>query len=326
MRIPPPASHIISPAFGQTVASLRESLTRTAEEATTGRYSDLTAHLSGRIGTAMLSQKAVEDIGLRREQLSLREGRLEVTQRSLTLINERVAGLDTKMRDAVISKDQRLQGLTARDAEAALGQVFNLVNVRFGERFLFAGDATDTQPLGSPGDLLDVIRNLADVAASSTDFAVALDTYFNAPGGGWQTSALRSAINASDPDAVTANDASIVKLISGLAVMALSDPASSPALFRTNPEISLAGAEQVSAGLSDLTNLRADRGVTQSQIEMEKASLDIEETIFTKELNSLWGRDQYEAATALKQLETALEASFMLTSRLSSLSLLNFLR
>jgi flagellar hook-associated protein 3 FlgL len=326
MRIPPPASHINSPAFGQTVASLRESITRTAQEATTGRYSDLTAQLSGRIGTAMLSQKAVEDIGLRREQVTLREGRLEVTQRSLTLMNERVAGLDTKMRDAVISQDERLQGLTARDAEAALGQVFNLLNVRFGERFLFAGDATDTQPLGSPGDLLAAIRSLADVAVSATDFAVALETYFNAPGGGWQTSALRSAIDASDPDAVTANDASIVKLISGLAVMALSDPASSPALFKANPDISLAGAEQVSAGLSDLTNLRADRGVTQSQIEMEKASLDIEETIFTKELNSLWARDQYEAASALKQLETALEASYMLTSRLSSLSLLNFLR
>lgn len=326
MRIPPPASHIISPAFGQTVASLRESITRTAQEATTGRYSDLTAQLSGRIGTAMLSQKAVEDIGLRREQVSLREGRLEVTQRSLTLINERVTGLDTKMRDALISQDERLQGLTARDAEAALGQVFNLLNVRFGERFLFAGDATDTQPLGSPGDLLADIRSLADAPASATDFAVALEDYFNTPGGGWQTSALRSAIDASDPDAVTANDASIVKLISGLAVMALSDPASSPALFKANPDISMAGAEQVSAGLSDLTNLRADRGVTQRQIEMERASLDIEETIFTKELNSLWGRDQYEAASALKQLETALEASYMLTSRLSSLSLLNFLR
>ena len=326
MRITPPPNNVISAAFGQTVANVRESIARTAEESTTGRYSDLTAHLSGRIGTAMLSQKAVDDISFRREQLSLREGRLDVTQRSMTLIHDRVLGLDTSMREALLNKDEMAQGLTARDAKAALGNVFNALNVRFGERYLFAGDATDTQPFGSPDSLLADIRSLADSATNATDFAAALDTYFNTPGGGWQTSTLRSAINASDPDAVTANDPAIVELILGLAVMALSDPADSPALFKTNPDISMAGAEQVTTGLTALTNLRADRGVIQEQIATEKASLDVEETIFTTALNSLSARDQYEAASALQELQTTLEASYLLTSRLSSLSLLNYLR
>jgi len=37
-------------------------------------------------------------------------------------------------------------------------------------------------------------------------------------------------------------------------------------------------------------------------------------------------RDQYEAAAELKALEASLEASYMLTARLSQLSLMNFLR
>ena len=85
MRIAP-ANNLISAQFTQTIADLRQSISRTAEEATTGRYSDLTAHLSGRIGSAMLSQKGIEDIAFQREQLSYRETRLDVTQRSLTFV------------------------------------------------------------------------------------------------------------------------------------------------------------------------------------------------------------------------------------------------
>ncbi|MBU4568360.1 MAG: hypothetical protein KJ833_05285 [Alphaproteobacteria bacterium] len=326
MRVTPPPPNLISAQFGRTVATLRENITQTAEESTTGRYSDLTAHLSGRIGTAMLSQKAVDDIAFRREQLSLREGRLDVTQQSLGLIHDRVLGLDTRMREALANGNELSQGLTARDAKAALGNVFNMLNVRFGERFLFAGDATATQPLGSPDELLADLRNLADTAIDAADFAASLDTYFNTPGGGRQTSMLQSSPNASDPDAVTANDPALVGLISGLAMMALSDPDTSPALLKTDPDIVQAGAERVTSGLTALTNVRADRGVIQEQIEVEKQSLNVEETIFTIALNNLSVRDQYEAATTLKQLESTLEASYLLTSRLSSLSLLNYLR
>jgi flagellar hook-associated protein 3 FlgL len=326
MRITPPPANLISAQFGRTVATLRENITTTAQEATTGRYADLTSHMSGRIGTAMLSQKAVDDIAFRREQLDLRESRLEVTQRSMSLIHDRVKGIDTNMYAALSTGNELSQSLVAQDAKAALDNVFNSLNVRFGERYLFAGDETSTQPLASPDDLLADIRSLANTAIDSADFAASLDLYFNTPGGGWQTNILQSSPTTSDSDAVTANNPAIVELISGLVLMALSDPENSPALFQADPDIALSGAERLSNGITALTNVRADRGVIQEQIEAEKKSLDIEETIFTTALNSLSARDQYEAASTLKQLEATLEASYLLTSRLSSLTLLNFLR
>lgn len=326
MRVTPPPPNLISAQFGQTVATLRQNVTTTAVEATTGRYADLTSHLSGRIGTAMLSQKAVDDIAFQREQLDLRESRLAVAQRSMSLIHERVLGIDTDMYGALSTGNELTQSLVAQDAEAALGNVFSNLNVRFGERFLFAGDQTSTQPLSSPDDLLADIRNLANTAIDSADFAASLDVYFNSPTGGWQTNILQGSPTSSDSDAVTANDPAFVELISGLALMALSDPQNSPALFRADPDIALSGAQRLSNGLTALTNVRADRGVIEEQIEAEKKSLDIEETIFTTALNSLSARDQYEAASTLTQLEATLEASYLLTSRLSSLTLLNFLR
>jgi flagellar hook-associated protein 3 FlgL len=325
MRITPPNS-LISAAFTQNIADLRQSIARSSEEAVTGRYSDLTAHLSGRIGTAMLSQRAVDNITFEREQISLREGRLDVTQRSLTLISERALGIDTDMRAALGTGNFANQGLAARDAKAALEDVFSALNVRYGERYLFSGDATATQPLAGPQNLINDVRSIAAGAADAADFALQLDTYFNDPLGGWLTTIFSGTSVSSDPDAVTANDPALVEMIRGLSVLAISDPAGSPAIISQDPGIVLSATETLSTGLLSLTNLRADRGVIQERVNTLKESLDIEETVLTGAFNALAARDQYEASSALKQLEATLEASYLLTSRLSSLSLLNYLR
>jgi len=325
MRLAPPNS-LISAQFTQNIADLRKSIARTSEEAVTGQVADLAAHLSGRVGTAMLSQKALNDIGLQREQISLREGRLDVMQRSLSSIHNRALGLDTEMRAALGVGDLRAQGLAARDAQAALTEVFASLNVRFGERYLFSGDATATAPLPDASALIDDIRQLADAAATPAAFQTALSTYFNDPAGGWAQSIYRGTPVSSDPEAATATDPAIVQLITGLAVLAISDPEDSPALISQNPDIVLSGVQILSVGTDSLTKLRAEKGVFQEQIVTLKETLDIEETIFSSTLSSLMARDQYEAASALKQLEATLEASYLLTSRLSSLSLLNYMR
>lgn len=319
-------NNVISAQFTQNIADLRKEIARAAEEVTTGRYSDLTAHLSGRIGSAMISKQAVESLTLQRETLTIREGRMDITQLSLKTIHDRVQGIDTRMRAALGVGSETDQDLAARDAEAALDVVFSALNVRFGERYLFSGDATATLPMGSPETLLNDIRALADAAANPADFQTSLDTYFNTPGGGWLTSIYNGSLTNSDPDAVTANNPAIVELVRGLAVMALARPATQPAVFNVDTSTINTAAELTYIGIGSLTNLRGDLGVIQERLETEKKTLDIEETIFTSAYNALSARDPYEAASALKQLEASLEASYMLTSRLSSLSLLNFLR
>lgn len=319
-------SNIISAQFTQNISDLRKELMRTAEEATTGRYSDLTAHLSGRIGTAMLSKQALDNLTLQRESLSIRAGRLDVAQLTLKSIQDRAQGIDVAMRSAMGVGSEINQKIAARDAEAAIGVVFNVMSARFGERYLFSGDATSTPPLGSPADLLNDIRQLADTSATGADFQAALDTYFNTPGGGWQSSIYAGSANTSDPDAVTAVDPAITQLVRGLTVMALAVPETQPALFSLEPQVIITAAETAFSGIGSMTNLRSEIGVTQERISTQLKNLDVEETILTSAFNALTARDQYEAASALKQLESSLEASYMLTSRLSSLSLLYYLR
>ena len=325
MHIPKPQS-LMTSNLRQTISDLRERIGATSNEAVTGRHFDLTGHLSGSIGKAMLSQHALDDISLQRSQLSLRESRLSLVQQSLTSIHDGTIGLDIRMQSALGSNDVASQGAAALEARSALDSIFSTLGTRHGERFLFAGDATSTQPLGSVDDLLSDIRQIAATAVDATDFANSIDTYFNSSTGGWQQDIYAGTVTASDADAVTGAHPGITQLISGLAVMALAGPDENLPILAGSTTIVGAAAQSLRSGQTELTNARALLGLSEAQMAQEKESLDIEERILTLSFNEMTARDQYEAASELRELETSLEASYLLTSRLANLSLLNFLR
>ncbi|OYW89412.1 MAG: hypothetical protein B7Z22_00250 [Hyphomonas sp. 32-62-5] len=104
MRIIPPNS-IVSASFTQNIADLRARATVVAEESVTGQYADLTKHLGGRIGDAMVGKKALTDIEEQRSLLGIRQGRLDLVQKSLSGIQDRVDGLATQMLSALGTGD-----------------------------------------------------------------------------------------------------------------------------------------------------------------------------------------------------------------------------
>ena len=75
-----------------------------------------------------------------------------------------------------------------------------------------------------------------------------------------------------------------------------------------------------------LVDIQAGVGIRQTSLQDQQAVLSREETLLAAAFIDLAGKDQYEAATELRELEANLEASYLLTSRLSNLSLLNYLR
>ena len=168
MRLTPPVT-LLSTALNDTVTKLRERLDTTSQESVTGQYSDLTAHLSGRIGKAMLTQKAMDDLTNERTQLVLKEGRLDIIQNCLTTIHDDVGELSIRMKAALGSGDYTERETVVRDAKAALQETFSVLNTRHGERYLFAGDATATKPFANAETLLDDVRAIAAAAWQVTE-------------------------------------------------------------------------------------------------------------------------------------------------------------
>jgi flagellar hook-associated protein 3 FlgL len=89
-------------------------------------------------------------------------------------------------------------------------------------------------------------------------------------------------------------------------------------LFRSASHMRAAGTQ--------LIGQRGDIGSSLDRIATAQQMLDTEETLLKTAFNDITARDQFEAATELRELERNLEASYLLTSRLANFSLLNYLR
>jgi len=307
----------LTSSLNLSIAQTRARITEVSTEAVTGRRADLVGHLNGNIGEAFQSQKLVESISTQREQLQLRETRLDIVQTSLTFIQDTTSGIGTRLEAALGIADETSVDFAAR--------VFSSLNVRLGDRHLFAGDATATTPFPDAGRLLSDIQAIASSATSTADFETQIDAYFDTPTGPYQQGIYAGSQSISDPDSISPVDPSITELVKGLSVLSLGQSSLSFTVIDNDPGVLRSASATLLSAAAGVTNLRADQGLKQEQLERAQSSLNLEETILTEAFNNVTGRDQFEAASELTQLETNLEASFLLTGRLSNLQLLNFI-
>lgn len=317
---------LLNTQLTSSINNIRDRISTVSQETVTGRFSDLVTQLDGRIDQALLSQKAVTDIDTERSQLDLRAARLDLSQIALTNINDAIGDLPIRIQGGVGSEDLPVIRFAALEAAGILDEVFGSLNLRHGERFLFSGDATATPPLGDAQAVIDDISAIAATATDTADFEAQLDTYFDDPAGTYQQTIYSGSLTSSDPDSISAAAPAIRDVIRNLAIIASSDPESGPALLRTPSDALSGAANGISTSLRSLTDLRAEQGLRQEEIGRQTDALAAEEAILTVAFNNLTARDQFEAAVELQDLQTNLEASFLLTSRLSSLTLSNFLR
>jgi flagellar hook-associated protein 3 FlgL len=312
--------------LSKSITNLRERMDTVSNEAVTGRVSDPTKHLSGNIGDAMLSQKALEDIDRDTNRLKLRETRLDLTQQSLTRIQEGLSGISTRAMNAVSFTSEAEWNAISSDARSHLDASLAALRLRHGERYLFSGDATSSSPVPDTETLLAEIETLIADASDGEDLNNRLDAFFDPQTGDWATRLYQGTAEASQDDAVTAVDPAIIKTIRSLAVLAHSGPGDALEGLSGHAEARTNAANLLSTAETEMTDLRAATGIQQQRVSESLDGLAQEKTILSSLFNQMTAKDQYEAAAELKSLEASLEASYMLTARLSQLTLMNFLR
>lgn len=319
-------SQLISPQLTQTISTVRERISETATEAVTGQHANLTKHLKGRIGDAMLGQKALDDIAREQNYLDLVSSRLSMTDLALETVQEAGAGIGIQVVGAIAVNNTEEIETSAQDAKLAVNKIFSALSARIGQRQLFSGDATSSGSLSAASIMIADLETIRDTAVDAADFQAQIDTYFDDPAGGWQSSIYNGTTTASDPNAVLAIDPAITELVKGLATLSLADGATDHPLFVDSPDLLKTAAQTITSAGDSMIDVRVSVGHRQERINTRLATLNVETTIAAETLNSMTSRDQFAAASELKQMEAALEASYVLTSRLSNLSLVNYLR
>ena len=317
-------------------SDLKARLNVTSREAITGRREDITAAVSGDVGSIHLLQKALDDIEQNDRIYAVSEARLDLMSSTLSAVRGVVGGISTQAFSAVSTPDNFGLGTIATQAEANLRSTLSLLGTTHGNRKLFSGDATDQTPLASADELLADVRAIMQAGPNPTGIETALDTYFNDPSGGFTTNIYKGGTGHAPPTFladgsrisfnIRADNQALRDTLRGLAVLASAQSTGYDISSNEFNAVFVAGAGTVSQGTGAIIKLEGGLGIYSALLENASIQQSAERLTIGQSLNDVIGRDQFAAASELKQLESQLEASYLITARLQSLNLTNFIR
>ncbi|MEP6342123.1 MAG: hypothetical protein ABJ275_02325 [Maricaulaceae bacterium] len=320
----------------RTTTDIKARLDVAAQEAVTGRQADITKATNGRVGNAHLLNKALNDIEQSSRINSLSTTRIDLLSQGISGARAALDGIDTRAVIALNTINSPAIDVIADEAESNLRSALTALNIKHGTRSLFSGDAADQAPFASADILLDDVRNIVTTAGSPADIEAALNTYFDDPTGGFQTKIYTGGTGQASPlhigngqtidlDIRGDNDA-IKDVLRGLAVLSTAQETGFAIDTAEFAEVFNSAITKTANGTSDLVTLEANLGTYAETLSKADERNQFEALSLTAAYQALTGRDQFEAAAELTQLEVQLEGSFILTSRLSDLTLTNFLR
>ena len=318
----------------RTIGDLKTRLDIVSREAVTGVQADITKATNGLTGQAHLVLKALSDIDQVERLGAMSKTRLDMSAQAVSSARTSLNGMSTRAVVALESGGATGIEIISEDAEASLRSAMGALNVQQGSRNLLSGAATDQTTYASPDVLLDDIRNIMQTAGSAQDINAAIESYFESPTGGFQTNIYQgsnlnaSPMNIGDGQTVEmplrGDDKAFRDTLRGLVTIATAAEAPlGEAGFR---DVFMAGAASAGVGETGLIEAESQLGILSESLQRVQDRQQSERASLTTTYQSLVGRDQFEAAAELKQLEVALQSSYIITSRISDLSLNNYLR
>ncbi|MCA8889321.1 MAG: hypothetical protein KDA46_10855 [Parvularculaceae bacterium] len=328
--VPTYLSHLrLASATGQ----LRQQAETARSEVVTGRKADLAKTLGHAAGEAHLLGKAIGDLSSYRSAISRADLRTGAVQSVLTDLRSSVSGLGADMSAALARHDEAAIATNAVVARSDLETAFSRLNVRVEGLSVFAGDAADGPALGNVVMLVADIAALYGAASSPAQFETDLDFYFNDPAGGFATNIYlggAGALSGIEIDngevivgAAKADEQPVKDLLRGLAVASVAGSAPATAM---RDSVLAAASKRLFEASDSLVEVQTRIGLEQQRAGKASDRHDAEEPALTAAYNALTARDPYEAASFLQSLEAQIDAAYVLTSRLSQLTLTNYLR
>lgn len=306
-------------------AQTKRDLLRAQTEVATGVAQDTFKATGGDPGRLLALDRSLARIDSRAPMIAMARTRAAATQTALGEMATAAGDLGARLLAA--NREGTIEGvkMTGAEAEHALGQVIRALNTSVGGRALFAGAKAE-----GPAITVDA-RAFVDAAVDAlrTDpdtFDAAMETFFSEQAYGGEGDAPPVELGDNDrlAYALRGDDTALKSLMKTLALAAAvadseADPEEMIALYDK------AGARLISAN-DDLIALRAGVGLSEQRIGQAQTRAAAERATLEQGRAEMIGRDPYEAATELTQIETQLQMIYSITARAANLSLLSFLR
>jgi len=322
--------------MSRLIGQLRGRADIARQEAVTGLLTDPAAARGGKISELLGVERSLAEITQYREIIGLAESRASVIQGTLDALRELAVEFHVSGQMALDVNVGAARETISAAARQALGTAISALNVSFGGRGLFAGDAGNIQAVATVEVFMSALAPILEAGPTADAAYANLSVEFSAAGGLFETTFYTGGSGDAPATEVArgerldfaprADEAPVRALLRDLATLAAAfDP------DNAIPDAERRGlAERAIAGLRDnvdgLAGMAGRVGVAEERMVAVMARHQASEATLNLAYIKLAGRDQFEAAAELTQLETQLQAAYLATVRLANLSLVNFLR
>jgi len=322
-------------ALNRQSVNLKQQMDRLTVELSSGQAADLTQHLSGNLRHLADVEHAL--VLQDSHRTAAREATVDAAtmQSSLGFIQSLASDLANSAITVGFASGGVPLSTLSNEAKGTLGSIIGALNTDVAGRALFSGSATDSTSLAPADQVLDEVRTAIVGATSAAAVLSELDTFFDTPGGAFETSIYQggssdlSAYQLGDGESVAldirADDPVLRNLIKQTVLAALVDDPGLALGTEDRQTLARSASEALLTQQDGLSALRADLGVAEARIDQSSTRIGAEITSLQIARNDLVSIDVFETAADLEQVQFQLETLYTLTARASRLNLVNFL-
>ncbi len=316
--------------------ALKSELNTLVQELTSGEVADITSHLGGAQTNLAGVDRQLQMLG-RFSQSNIETAQL------LTIMQTALAGIDSHRETASstlltidASSTQSQISAASSIASSSFKATVQTLNLRSGDRAMFGGNDLDGNPLANRDDMLDALRLEVAGLTTAEDIEAAIDTWFDAPGGGFETDGYQgdsngylnraTGANQKVEIGVRADDQAIRDTLKSLAKGALAGDTTLSFDLNVQRELQMKAGVDLLTRASSMAGVQARLGYVEAQVEEAAVRTSAQESSYGIARNNLVSADPFETATRLQSIQLQLETHYTLTARLSRLSLTEYLR
>lgn len=338
----------ISSSMRQSVLRMQADLAASQTELATGNHADIGLTLGAKTGESISLQIETSLLQTITNSNQVVTTRLDTTQ---TVLDGLRSAAQDLLNSLIGSDGSNSNASTIQAAgENNLKSLISGLNSTLNGSYIFAGTNTSAQPIAdyyAPGaanktavdnaflTAFGVPQTSMSVAAiSSEDMQNFLDTQF-APlfqGANWttnwstasdQTLTNQISDNRTANTSVSANTTVFQQLAQAYAMVAdLGTQNLNPSAYQT---ITNTARDLLTTAISNLTDLQANIGLVQADVSSSTTQMSAKMDILSTQISNLESVNSYDITTRISDLQTQIETSYSLTSRLHQLSLVNYL-
>lgn len=327
------SSAFLSAALARQGAGLRAELQRASTEMTTGKQADTGAAVRGDFYALGALDHTLARLRGFKAITSETALLAETMQTALGVIADGATDVGADLlRNTGLNVPAQL-GAIVGDGRRQFDTAIAALNTRFAERAVFGGVVAETSPLPDAETILTALDAATAGAVTVTDVETAISDWFDDPAG---YAALYAGGAARDPLPVaagetvaldvTALDPALRDTLKGLAAVAMLDRGILAGQDEARAALAKAAGQQLISSGEARATLAARVGTAQARIEDAATRNAAEETALGIARVNLLEADPYDTAARLQDIQNRLDSLYVLTSRLSGLSLTEYLR